>query len=393
MEALTEYAIQADSRAQMLDALVSVGRMKSAIAAFEASLVAGIANHVEQVEAPEFRDRVIRSEIAAALRVPEQTAGALIATSRALVDELPATMAALEAGTISWRHAERLADHAASLPVEAKAGFERALLPSAEMLNPGRFDRQARIVRERMHPETIATRRVDAVDQRRVGIDPGRDGMAWLTALLPAEQAEAIDNRLEDIARGLRTAEETRTLPQLRVDTFAEFLIDGDIPTSRGIVATVAVTIPMLTLLGRSDEPAELEGLGPIPADVARKLCADVPTLTRILTHPVTGTVLTLDRTRYRPSKRLAKWIRMRDGTCRFPGCGRKARTADIDHIIAWAEGGTTNPDNLECLCEAHHRLKHNSGWTPRSLGNGTIEWTSPSGRTSITRPQAGPGS
>ncbi len=34
---------------------------------------------------------------------------------------------------------------------------------------------------------------------------------------------------------------------------------------------------PMLTLLGISDEAAELDGYGPIPAESARELAADQP--------------------------------------------------------------------------------------------------------------------
>ena len=63
------------------------------------------------------------------------------------------------------------------------------------------------------------------------------------------------------------------------------------------------------------------------------------------------------------------------------------ARKADIDHTHAFAEGGRTTLTNLACLCEAHHVMKHQSGWHMRQLEGGVIEWTSPAGNTYETAP------
>lgn len=64
--------------------------------------------------------------------------------------------------------------------------------------------------------------------------------------------------------------------------------------------ATVVVTVPGLTLLGRGDEPATLEGCGPIDLDTARRLAGSATSWVRLLTHPVSGAPLVLDRTTYR---------------------------------------------------------------------------------------------
>jgi Domain of unknown function (DUF222)/HNH endonuclease len=391
MEAtMTEYAIQEDARAGMLDALGSVDQMEASILAFRAQMVASIVSHAELTDQSEFRDRSMCAEIAATLRIPEVSASRLITTSRTLVAELPATMEALESGRISWRHVEKLVEHANTLPAEARAAFEAAVLPAAEAFTVAQFNKQARRVREKMHPDSITERREAAVAHRSVGIEPGLDGMSWLTAHLPAEQAEAIDNRLDDIARSMRTAEETRTLPQLRTDAFVDLLVNADPKKGtgrKGIVAQVMVTVPAFTLMGIGNEPGILDGYGPISPDVARALCANAPSFYRLLTSPVSGAVLKLDPQKYRPSKALQRWLRFRDGVCRFPGCGRKARTAHIDHTLDWLYGGTTDPENLECLCEAHHRLKHNSAWTVTQLGGGVLRWISPAGKEFITRP------
>jgi hypothetical protein len=82
----------------------------------------------------------------------------------------------------------------------------------------------------------------------------------------------------------------------------------------------VQVTVAATTLLGLDNHPGELAGYGPITAQTARHLAADA-TWRRILTDPISGTVLDVGRTTYRPPQALADHVRIRDRTCRFPGC------------------------------------------------------------------------
>jgi hypothetical protein len=92
----------------------------------------------------------------------------------------------------------------------------------------------------------------------------------------------------------------------------------------------------------------------------------------------------------YRPSTALAQFVRIRDLTCRYPGCDRPAEFADIDHTIAWPNGHT-HPSNTKCYCRKHHLLKTfwtgRGGWSDKQLPDGTIIWTTPAGVTYQTRP------
>ena len=93
---------------------------------------------------------------------------------------------------------------------------------------------------------------------------------------------------------------------------------------------------------------------------------------------------------RYRPSKKLADFIRCRDMTCRFPGCRAPATEADIDHTIPWPHGPTV-ASNLNCVCRRHHLLKTfwggENGWRDRQLDDGTVIWTAPDGQEFVTTP------
>jgi len=146
--------------------------------------------------------------------------------------------------------------------------------------------------------------------------------------------------------------------------------------------------VPVLTLLGHSDEPAELDGHGPIDAETARRLAAHAPSFRRILTHPETGAFLSYGRSTYRVPADLVGYLKVRDGTCRFPGCSRRAVGCDVDHTRDWATGGTTRHDNLAHLCRKHHRLKHHTRWRMSQAAGGDIHWTSPAGREYATSPE-----
>ena len=115
-----------------------------------------------------------------------------------------------------------------------------------------------------------------------------------------------------------------------------------------------------------------------VPALTAWALAAG-GTWRRLITDPVSGTVVDVGRTRYRPPAGLADLVRARDRACVFPTCQTPASRCDIDHLTAWSQGGTTSLNNLVVLCQAHHRLKHTPGWAlTRDNTTGTLSWHTP---------------
>jgi len=339
-------------------------------------------------------ERKFVSELAVTLRVPQRTAENLIEASRALAEDLPATRAALEAGEISYRHAQVLIGQALTVPAAAKAGFEASLLRTAGHLTAAKLKYKARLLRERLHPETLLARHTISVADRKVGIEAEPDGMASIWLYDTAEKVNAAYHRVSVAAQSLQTpglqgATESRTLSQLRADVFADLLLDAVTPAGvgAGIRATVNVTVPVLTLLGQSEEPGHLEGYGPIDPDTARQLAGGATGFTRLLTHPETGVVLSVGRDHYRVPKPLKKWLRLRDETCRFPGCTKPAAHCDLDHSLDWQFDGLTAHDNLANPCAGCHALKSEIGWTVTHLDNGHLHWTSPTGRAFTTEP------
>ncbi|MEU0496783.1 DUF222 domain-containing protein [Mycobacterium sp. NPDC006124] len=163
--------------------------------------------------------------------------------------------------------------------------------------------------------------------------------------------------------------------------------LDGDHPPLfdkplRDLTLTEAMTPTPGTLANL--RPAALMGGQFLPGAVARRATIGA-TITPIV-HPGQAP----PENRYRPSKKLADFVRCRDMTCRFPGCRMPATQTDIDHTIPWPHGPTT-ASNLKCLCRRHHLLKTfwggENGWREGQLDDGTIIWTAPDGQEFITTP------
>jgi Domain of unknown function (DUF222) len=128
----------------------------------------------------------------------------------------------------------------------------------------------------------------------------------------------------------------------------------------------------------------ELDTLGPVSREVARRLACDAKVF--VSADGPDGRSLDLGRARRDPSDAQRIEIRRRDKGCRFPGCGH-AEFTDVHHITHWIEGGTTDLCNLIELCDEHHRLVHEMGWTVSGDANVELTFRSPTGRLSTSTP------
>lgn len=352
----------------------------------------------------EMAHRSVTAELATALHVSQSTMERQISEAWALATELPATLWAMRNGQISARHAAVIVEETVDLGDDPglRARLDEQLAVTATTVTAATLRRKARALREELRVESIAERHRAARAKRRVELEPARDGMAWLHALLPAADALLIKDRLDRVAHAARGDDggigdqlraDQRRADQVRADAARDLLLHGTLPDGSGFAATasvrptVHVTVPVLTLIGASEAPGLLDGYGPIDADTARRIAAAAPSFTRILTHPVSGTVLDVDRTTYKPPADLKRWLEVRDGTCRFPGCNRRAARCEVDHTIDWQHDGRTAFDNMAHLCSLHHHLKHETSWSVQHVADGVMEWRSPAGRTHVTHP------
>lgn len=395
----------ADRAPDAVDRVVEVETMMAVLAAQRLERVEAMRREALEVAATlgvastDVVERGIRLELAAALRATESAAGELIARADALVNRFPVMLAALRGGRTTERHTEIFARAMAAVESEFHAVVVPRAVALAEVEAVGTFRRSLARLIETVRAQTLDARHREALRQRRVHVEQGEEGMAWLSAYLPAVEAHAIHGRLTAMAKAIVADEdECRTLDQVRADLVGDLLIEGEsdaVPESaRGIRATVVVTVPALALLSEElppgAEPASVEGIGPIPHARARELCGGAADWTRVLTHPETGIVLSVGRDRYRPPPELRRLVRWRAERCMAPGCAMPASRCEIDHSIAWQHGGRTALWNLCPLCKGHHRVKHHGGWTVRQVAGsgGALEWISPTGRRYVVEPE-----
>jgi Domain of unknown function (DUF222) len=148
----------------------------------------------------------------------------------------------------------------------------------------------------------------------------------------------------------------------------------------------IQIVMAHSTLIGADDQPAELVGHGPIPASLAREIAADA-VWHRLLTDPASGALLDYGRSTYHPPAALADHVRARDQHCRFPHCRRPAADTELDHVLAWTDGGHTCAANLRALCVHHHKLKTHAGWRVQAHPDGRLTWTTPTGHRHTTEP------
>ncbi|MCC9195984.1 DUF222 domain-containing protein [Arthrobacter sp. zg-Y820] len=408
-------------------------------------------------------------EAATILGVPTGTGKALLSQAGDLCTRNTATLKALESGQISYGHVETLVEQCMGVVPGELPGFEAELLGLAAGQTRTQFRVKAHRLREQYYPETIVQRQLTAFEQRTVWVRPEPDGMSWLSALLPAEKAQAIFTQLSVAARGERAAGDTRTVDQLRTDILTDLLgghehecgdecrnrnggggrgkggsgrrggdsggtgagaksktgkgrskgsgsgnkasiqgegsgsaagSDSDTGAGSGKGAgscrighgprartEILVMINAETLFGADDQPAELNGYGPISPETARRMAREAAKWTPVERDPETEEILRVGKRRKVPDG-LKRVLRVRDGTCRFPGCRTNAVISEIDHTKPWAQGGPTDHDNLEHLCRRHHMFKTEGFWKARQPRPGVIEWTSPGGRCYRTEPQ-----
>ena len=197
----------------------------------------GLARHIPDVPmasllddptwAPAIRGaagKLAAAEVGCALGVAPITARTRVERAVTMVDDLPGTLAAQQAGDLDSYRASIIAERTAVLPPEQRRLAERRVLPTAGQRTPGRLrelvDRQV----TRIDPHAAAERERRARRRRGVHVQPGPDGMAGVHADLAAPDAQISYGVLDRIARTIQAAglAHGRGRSQIRADIFTD---------------------------------------------------------------------------------------------------------------------------------------------------------------------------
>jgi hypothetical protein len=239
-------------------------------------------------------------------------------------------------------------------------------------------------------PDSARNRYEAKLVERRVVIEATETGTANLFGMdLPAADTNAAMRRINRIARSAKTADDPRTIDQIRADILLDLLNGRQPDQSHVDGAVVDIRVDLTTLTGLDDNPAEIPGWGPVIADIARQVVDEQERAQwQVTVTDENGDVAHVGTTRRRPTRTQRRKVEATALTCVFPGCRMPARDSDLDHRDAWADGGPTDEDNLEPLCRHDHRLKH-AGWKLERLKTDEYHWTSPLGLKYTVDPRA----
>lgn len=478
--------VAARADAEIAAELQRVTRVESALAAYKAELVTGLA-----ARRPDAADRqqgepgapaegwlpgpgpepvtgvseFFVDELAVVLNCSRTAASLLADAAWVLQERLPATWAALADGVLDWPRARGLAaelsDAAHELEPDVLARIEATVLPGAATLSIRSLRERARAELQRLDDTAADRRRRRARRAADVTVTPAPDGMAELRVFLPRPMAAAIRDALDRHARLAKAGGDSSPIGMLRVGVLGDLVLRPWDESRAPVTAHLTVLADLGALRAAAAEhvpcpvphpPAAPDGVAscshgacccrppaaptvdgePITTGELRELLEQLDALCPgglqapvdgslhlALTDPGNGAlraVVTRDELerlvrrgcplhpdrpcgcavldlppavdRYTPSAGQRRFLRVRDRTCRHPGCRNSVARADVDHVVPYGGGGATECANLCCLCRRHHRLKtHAPGWRFTMTADATLEVTTPSGITRTTRP------
>ena len=332
------------------------------------------------------RGRGLASEVALARHDAPVRGGTHLGMAKALVHEMPHTLAALESGALSEYRALLIVRESACLSVPHRAQLDAELCAEVSRLRGwgnARVEAEAKKITARLDVAAVVARSAKAAKDRYVSCRPAPDTMTWVSALLPVAQGVAVYAALK---RQADLTVDGRSRGQVMADTLVERVTGR--PADQPVPVALGLVMADTTLAGDDEEPAWLDGYGPIPAGFARTLTGQAAidedtkaTLRRLYRHPRSGQLVAMEsRARIFP-KGLARFIRLRDQTCRTPYCNAAIRHSD--HAEPHRSGGPTSALNGLGECEACNYVKEAPGWrvsTNETNGEHHGEFTTPTG-------------
>jgi hypothetical protein len=404
VDVLKELGPAADD-AERIDRIRLLEELKSAVCAAQARETVGFrASQVgAQVDAGVRAKDVgkgVAAQVALAKRESPSRAGRYVGWVQILTTELPETYAALWDGRVSEWRAQIVARETGWLSAEHRAAVDRELGPRLEGLGDRQTEAEAKKLAYRLDPHGYLARQANAEQDRRVSLRPAPDAMTILSGLLPVAQGVAVIAALGRSADSLRSEGDERSRGQIMADTLVERVTGQASASAPGVEVKLVMTDQTLWNYGNgSHEPALVQGFGPIPAELARRIARTAAGtaglwLRRLYTRTDTGRLVAMESRMRRFEGGLAEFLIVRDQICRTPWCDAPVRHSD--HVISSQDGGATSEGNGQGLCEACNHAKTAIGWraSPGPAGSGDyVETITPTGHIYRSRAPDPPGS
>ncbi|MFF3036755.1 DUF222 domain-containing protein [Arthrobacter citreus] len=194
--------------------------------------------------------RGVGAQVALARRDSPHRGNRHLGFGKALVHEMPHTLAALASGVLSEWRATLLVRETACLDLEDRHRVDELVCKdpaSLEGLGDRKLIARIRSITQAIDPASQVRRNAKAVSDRYVSCRPAPDTMCFLTGLLPVAQGVAVYTSLSRAADSLRASGDERGRGQIMADTLVE-RVTGQ-ATAERVPVEVQLVITDRTLL------------------------------------------------------------------------------------------------------------------------------------------------
>lgn len=375
-------------------------------------------------------DARARDHLAAACQLTCWHAARLVTAGTQIHGRLPRLRSTVDRGLVPEQLAIDIACRLADVPDSIVSDVEDEVVARlVEDLDGG--DRPTRTAVDsliddavgRYDPAAAEDAAAAAAEERTVRFRRGRNGMATMWAKLTATDAELLRGRIEADATAASEDGLTRTMDQLRADALAALAVYAPVNGAGGadehdgielgdVALGADLPRPTVGNAAAAGQPIRINVIAAAAAGLPNRvefvhgaysafdwLCqelleGDAASVRFETLDPAPGALDSPERAlRYVIPRAMAERVRLRDGTCRHPGCSVAAQDCDVDHVIAFNKsdpelGGPTAEWNLVCLCRKHHREKTfgTNAYRPGPLGELVI--ITDTGHEHRTRPK-----
>ena len=352
--------------AELTDVVVELRRVRSALDAAEARLVAEW-NGRRSWAADGAKSG--SAWLARTTRTPKEECASTIRLGRA-VATMPQVAAAWEAGEISTAHVRRLARCHNRRTAELFGRDETVLVDSARTLSFPKFTEA--LDYWMLHADPDGTDEADAErrDRRRVALDRTFGGMVAGTVVLDPISGEIVSDELARLEQQLFDADWAEAKAGLKRDPLIhELARSGEQRRADALVEMAKRSArieggraarPLFTVLLGADSFSHLCQLASgqvLPPSALLPWISDA-NLERVLFDGTPQRVISVSRKR-RFTGALRRLIEVRDRGCYHEYCDEPSSRSQVDHVDPWSKGGVTAQWNGRMACPFHNRLRN----------------------------------
>ena len=206
----------------------------------------------------------------------------------------------------------------------------------------------------------------DAQQQRDAAYlhaSPTLGGMVRLDGLLDRELGEellsALNAAMTPTARGEGSTDRTPA-PLLRAQALGH-ICRQYLQMHPGVIGGhrphISLIVDAATLNGRQGRRCDLENVGTVTPETARRILCDAEVSWMIVNSE--SVPLAMGRAVRTATPAQLRALAVRDGGCTWPGCQRPPSWCDAHHDPDWTDDGFTDVDKMRLLCRPHHTRTH----------------------------------